>query len=190
MSASPDKFAEPPRGDQPARRRSIRGSLWFTVPGTYAVLGAAYWLAPPLAGLSEPSERLILAVRWLLVAFTPYAAVCLIILYQRYAEGAHNPLLGEESERLRIHCRVMQNTLEQLLWFALCILPLATLVAPSQARLIPILCVFFAFARFVYWWGYFRRGTLGRTLGVQFTFLLNIALFVLVSARFARSLLS
>jgi uncharacterized membrane protein YecN with MAPEG domain len=173
-----------------ARKRLLRESIWFTVPGTYAVLGAAYALVPPIAGLAEPGERLILAVRWLLVALLPYAAVCLTILYQRYAEGAHNPLLGGESEHLKVHCRAMQNTLEQLLWFALCILSLATQLSPSQARLIPILCVFFALARFVYWWGYLRRSTLGRAPGVQLTFSLNIPLLGLALVLFVRGLLS
>jgi uncharacterized membrane protein YecN with MAPEG domain len=173
-----------------AGKRLIRGSVWFTVPGTYAVLGAAYALVPPIAGLAEPGERLVLAARWLLVALIPYAAVCLTILYQRYAEGAHNPLLGGESERLKVHCRAMQNTLEQLVWFALCILSLATYLSPSQARLIPILCVFFALARLVYWWGYLRRGTLGRAPGVQLTFSLNIPLLALALVLFVRSLLS
>ena len=140
--------------DKSHRQRRIRmwGSLWYTLPGTYGILGAAYALLPPLPGLDEPGERLVLAVRWLLVAFIPYAAVCLTILYERYAEGAHNPLLGVESERLQVHCRVMQNTLEQLVWFAFCILPLATLLSAREVRLIPLLCVFFALARFVYWW--------------------------------------
>ena len=149
-----------PGGDRVVRQRLIRKSLWFTVPGSYAALGAAYALVPPLAGLAEPVDRLVHSVRWLLVAFIPYAAVCLTILFQRYAEGAHNPLLREDSERLQVHCRVMQNTLEQLLWFVLCLLPLSTYLSSSQARLIPILCVFFAVARLVYWWGYLRGGTL------------------------------
>jgi uncharacterized membrane protein YecN with MAPEG domain len=190
MSANPFESAEQPGGDMPVRQRLIRRSLWFTVPGCYAAIGVAYAAVPPIAGLAEPSERLIFAARWLLVAFIPYAAVCLTILYQRYAEGAHNPLLGGESERLKVHCRVMQNTLEQLLWFALCLLPLSTYLSTSQARLIPILCVFFAVARLVYWWGYLRSGTLGRAPGVQLTFALNIPLFILALALFGRSLLS
>ncbi len=185
MSTSPVESAS-----KSARQRRLGGTLWFTVPGTYGCLGAAYALVPPLAGLAEPGERLAFAARWLLVAFIPYAAVCLTILYERFAEGAHNPLLGAESERLKVHCRVMQNTLEQLVWFAFCVLPLATFLSPIEARLIPILCVFFALARFVYWWGYFRSGTLGRSPGVQLTFLLNVPLLVLVLVRFARSLLS
>lgn len=99
-------------------------------------------------------------------------------------------LLGGESERLKIQCRVMQNTLEQLVWFALCVVPLATYLAPAQAHLVPITCIFFALARIVYWWGYLRRGTLGRAPGVQLTFSLNILLLVLTLVLFGKHLVS
>jgi uncharacterized membrane protein YecN with MAPEG domain len=163
-------------------------SLWFTVPGTYIFIGAAYALVPPLAGIDDAGARLALAVRWLLVAMVPYAAVCLVILHVRFSEGAHNPLAAHESERLQVHCRVMQNTLEQLVWFALCTVALATFLSSAQARLIPILCVFFAASRFVYWWGYLRSGTLGRAPGVQLTFTLNISALALAAVLFVRSL--
>lgn len=179
-----------PAGDKAARQRLIKSSIWFTVPGTYVLLGAAYAILPPLEGLEEASARLVLAVRWLLVAMVPYAAVCMVILSVRFFEGAHNPLLGGESERLKIHCRVMQNTLEQLVWFAVCVLPLATYLTPTQARLVPIVCTFFAAARFIYWWGYLRSGTLGRAPGVQLTFSLNIFLLALALVLFAKRLLS
>ena len=52
--------------------------------------------------------------------------VCLTILCLRYAEGAHNPLLGGESERLKVHFRVMTNTLTFLLNIPL--------IAPVLAR--------------------------------------------------------
>jgi uncharacterized membrane protein YecN with MAPEG domain len=171
-----------------ARQRVIARSIWFTVPGTFAVIAAAYALTPPLAGMAEAVDRVLLALHWLFVAFLPYAAVCLWILYRRFAEGAHNPLAGAESDRLRIHCRVMQNTLEQLVLFAMCLLALAVDLSPAQARLLPVLCVFFAAARLVYWHGYLRNGTLGRAVGVQLTFTLNIALLADVSVRFLRSL--
>jgi uncharacterized membrane protein YecN with MAPEG domain len=84
----------------------------------------------------------------------------------------------------------MQNTLEQLVWLVLCVLPLATYFTPAQARLVPIACTFFAVARFVYWWGYLRSGTLGRAPGVQLTFSLNIALLVLALVLFAKDLVA
>ena len=163
-------------------------SIWFTVPGTIAVIGVAYNLIPPLGGLEEPIARLTLATRWLVVAMVPYAAVCLAILGIRFFEGSHDPTRGGESDHLKIHCRVMQNTLEQLVWFAVCIFAIAPMLAPAEAHLIPIVCVFFLFARFVYWWGYFRADTLGRSPGVQLTFTLNILLLFLALARLVRAL--
>ena len=135
--------------DKPARQRVIARSMWITVPGTLAVLGALYLVVPPLPAMEPVAERIALTLRWLFVA----------------------------------------NTLEQFVWLAVCLLALATLLQPVQMRLIPIACVFFAFARFVYWWGYLRSGTLGRAPGVQLTFTLNVALLVIVALAFARSLL-
>ena len=163
-------------------------SIWFTVPGTIAVIGVAYNLIPPLGGLEEPIARLTLATRWLVVAMVPYAAVCLAILGIRFFEGSHDPTRGGESDRLKIHCRVMQNTLEQLVWFAVCIFAIAPMLAPAEAHIVPIVCVFFLFARLVYWWGYFRVGTLGRSPGVQLTFTVNILLLFLALALLVRRL--
>ena len=190
MSVDLPEMAGHPVGDKVARQRFIGRTIWFTVPAIYVLLALAYLILPPLQGMEETGARLLLAVRWLLVAMIPYAAVCMTILFARFYEGAHNPLSGGESEHLKIHCRVMQNTLEQLVWFALCVVPMATYLAPAQARLVPIVCTFFALARFVYWWGYLRSGTLGRAPGVQFTFSLNIALLVLALALFAKHLAS
>jgi uncharacterized membrane protein YecN with MAPEG domain len=184
------EMAGHPVGDKGARQRYIARTIWITVPGTYVLIGAAYAILPPLDGLEETSARLVLAVRWLLVAMVPYAAVCITILSARFFEGAHNPLVGGESDHLKIQCRVMQNTLEQLVWFAICVLALASYLTPAQARLVPIACTSFAVARFVYWWGYLRSGTLGRAPGVQLTFLLNISLFVLALVLFAKHLVS
>jgi uncharacterized membrane protein YecN with MAPEG domain len=177
-----------PIGDGTARRRFIARSIWWTVPGVFLAVAAAYVLSPPMREVGDPGARLMMAVRWLVVALVPYVAVCVYIATARFFEGAHDPLAGEESERLKIHCRVMQNTLEQLVWFAICIIALATLVEPAEARVVPVLCVVFAVARFVYWWGYLRQGTLGRAPGVQMTFTINVTSLVVVVVLFVRSL--
>ena len=177
-----------PIGEGTARRRFIGRSIWWTVPGVCLAVAAGYALSPPLREASDPGARLAMAARWLVVALVPYVAVCVHIATARFLEGAHDPLAGAESERLKIHCRVMQNTLEQLVWFAICILALAPLLGPAQARVVPVLCVAFAVARFVYWWGYLRQGTLGRAPGVQMTFTINITLLITVAVLFVRSL--
>jgi uncharacterized membrane protein YecN with MAPEG domain len=173
--------AADPIGDRAARKHFIARTAWLTVPGTPLLVGALFHLMPLLGGVETLAERLALTLRWIFVAMLPYAAVCLTILARRFFEGAHNPLLGGESETLRIHGRVLGNTLEQFVWLAVCLLALATLLEPAQMRLVPIVCVYFVFARLAYWWGYLRAGTLGRAPGVQMTFSLNVSLLLLVA---------
>lgn len=174
--------------DKTARQHVIARSIWIAVPATLAVVAIAYRLVPPIGGLDEPAARLALAARWLVVAMLPYVAMCLSILVIRFLEGAHDPTRGLESENLRIHCRAMQNTLEQLVWFAICIFAIASAMAPNEAHLVPVVCVVFLFARLAYWWGYLRLGTLGRAPGVQITFTLNISLLILALVLLARTL--
>jgi uncharacterized membrane protein YecN with MAPEG domain len=178
-----------PLGDKEARKRFIARSIWLTVPGTPLLVGAIYALTPPLGGVETLADRLALTLRWIFVAMLPYAAVCLVILARRFFEGAHNPLLGGESESLQVHVRVMSNTLEQFVWLAICLLALATLLQPAQMRLVPIVCVFFVAARLLYWRGYLRSGTLGRAPGVQLTFSLNLSLLLLVATLLVRAAL-
>jgi len=185
MNGKPDDVAgmeDHVMGDRAQRKRFLLGSTVLTVPGTLAVVGGFYYGdLPRMAGVESSVDILILAVQCLFVALLPYAAVCITILHKRLAEGAHNPLVAAASERLAIHCRVMQNTLEQLVWFGICTLALATVLKPSECHILPIAAGTFCFARFLYWWGYLRKGTLGRRYGVQTTFTLNIGLLVLTA---------
>lgn len=190
MSSTPSLMANHPVGDLGARKRFIRRTIWFTVPAAPAAVVAGALLVPPLPGLEAPSARVLLALRWLPVALLPYVAVCLTIGIMRLREGSHDPLAGAESERLEIHRRVMQNTLEQFVWFAVDALALAALVGPDGARALPVACVVFAIARLAYWRGYFRDGTLGRAPAVQLTFSLNTCMLLLVLGLLARSLVT
>lgn len=176
-----------PLGDDDARKRHIRSSVWYTVPGTLAAVAAGYALLSPLRGLEEPSARVLLALRWLPVALLPYVAVCLTIGAKRLREGSHDPLAGAESTTLEIHRRVMQNTLEQFVWFAVAALALSALLGAAEARVVPVTCVVFALARCLYWHGYFRKGTLGRAPAVQITWTLNIAMILAALGLLARS---
>lgn len=187
MSAAPPP-PHHPVGDQTARQRYILSTAWFTVPGALAAVAAGYAIVPPLRGLDDPGARVILALRWLPVAMIPYVAVCLTIAAVRLSEGSHDPLAGAESTRLEIHRRVMANTLEQFVWFAVSALALAALLGPASARVVPVTCVVFAIVRLLYWRGYFSAGTLGRAPAVQLTMSLNVAMLLASLALLARSL--
>jgi uncharacterized membrane protein YecN with MAPEG domain len=167
-----------PLGDAGTRRRFIAGHAWLTVPATALCIAAGYFLSPVPSGVESATGRVLVALRWLPVAMLPYVASCGVIMSGRFFEGSHDPLRGGESERLKIHCRVMQNTLEQLVWFTVSLLAVASLVSAEQARIVPVACVAFAVARALYWWGYLRKGTLGRAPGVQTTAIINGLLLV------------
>ena len=166
-------------GGKARRQAFILGSAPWVALGTLGAVGAAYAQLPFRV---EQVDPLRVAATWSFVAMLPYAAVCLVILRNRLREGSHNPTVGGETPSLVIHCRVMQNTLEQLVWFALCVFPLATVLGPAEIHLLPIASVGFVVARLAYWRGYFADGTLGRRYGVQMTFTLNIGLLVLTAA--------
>ena len=158
---------------QEEREAMIKGSILFSVMATLVLIIIPYMLLPHY---TVTGSVLFWGIKWIFLAFLPYPAVCLVILNNRLQEGAHNPLLGSESSALKIHCRVMQNTLEQWVWFAMCTLALVTVLTREELKIIPILSFMFAIARLVYWKGYFMNGTLGRRYGVQMTFTINISL--------------
>jgi len=167
-----------PIGDLAARQRYIARSGWLAIPGTVAAAAIGYVMLPVPEGMDTSGARALLAVRWLPVAILPYVANCLYVMGARFYGGAHDPLDGSESERLRIHCRAMQNTLEQLVWFGVCLLAVTAQIDPPWTKLVPFACVLFAVARFVYWRGYLRSGTLGRAPGVQMTMSINVPLLL------------
>jgi uncharacterized MAPEG superfamily protein len=169
---------EHPINDLAARQRYIARSGWLAIPGTAAATAIGYVLLPAPEGMDTSVARVMLALRWLPVAILPYVATCVYIMRARFHEGPHDPLDGTETQRLRIHCRAMQNTLEQLLWFTVPLLAVAAQIDPRMVKIVPIACVLFAVARFVYWRGYLRKGTLGRAPGVQMTMSINVPLLL------------
>ena len=176
-------------GDREDRKRFLLSTTVLTVPGTLAAVVVPWWLGwPEVEGVfaneeaATTAERLRFAFTWSFVGFVPYALICLRILQTRLTQGAHNPLEGAEDTALKIHCRAMQNTLEQLIWFVLCIVPVTLCLPYDGLHLVPLVTLGFVFARLAYWWGYFQNGTLGRRYGVQMTFTLNIGLLLLAAA--------
>ena len=150
------------RGDPEAqaaargRTRFILSSTVLTVPGTLALLGVPFALGwPAVQVLDAPGARLAFALPWCFVALLPYAVMCMTIATVRLFGRAHDPLAGLEDEALLIHCRVMQNTLEQLVWFVLCLLPLAVTLPVDALHLVPLASGTFVLGRLAFWRGYF-----------------------------------
>lgn len=166
-------------GDVSARQRFIVGWSALTVPVTFAAGAALHFaVVPPVAGPIDAGARALLAMRSVGLAILPLAVVIGHVMLYRLVSGAHNPLLGAEDERLRIHLRVLQNTLEQTVLFAAGAGACAATLPAGHLHLLVTAALVFLVGRALFWWGYFRPGNvLGRTPGVQVT---AVAVYFLV----------
>ncbi|HEY9840216.1 MAG TPA: MAPEG family protein [Candidatus Obscuribacterales bacterium] len=175
---------EPTRliGTLQERQHRVKGTMVPIVLTTQLAIGIGCLLLPS-PQLSSDYERLRYLFGWDFIALLPYLLVMLTIMLQRLNEGAHNPLLGQESPQLAIHCRVMQNTLEQYLVFVPASLVLATRLPAGYLQVLPLLAIGFCLARLVYWKGYLNpQDCLRRSPGVQMTAAITLGMAALALA--------
>jgi hypothetical protein len=175
-----------PPADLAARQRFIVTTGGTTVLLTLAFATALHlWVVPPLHGPVDAAARILLAARCLGVAVLPLLVAVFIVMRTRLWGGAHNPLLGEEEERLRIHIRVLHNTLEQFVLFAAGVFACAASVPAEHLHILPIATGLFVLGRAVFWWGYLRPGfVIARAPGVAVTIAVTFPL-VIVGAAFS-----
>jgi len=172
------------KGNIKERQARIFKSGIFVVPlGILFLLVLHFYLISAPVGLESLELKLIFIFKWLFIALIPYVLVCMTIMTNRFNEGAHNPMVGGESFSLKVHCRMMQNTLEQYVILASCLLPLGLMLPANHLQLIPIASIWFLIARMVYWKGYLNQENVtARAPGVQLTAIINFGLFFLALA--------
>jgi hypothetical protein len=84
------------------------------------VVWVALWqLLPPLGGMDDLGARMLVALKCVAVA-TLFCFVAGIeaVAHERLQSNAFDPLQGHQTTRLRVNLRYLQNTLEQLVVFA------------------------------------------------------------------------
>ena len=135
---------------------TISLALWF----------ALYRLLPPLAGMDSLGARMLVALKCTVVA----TLFCLVagveaIAHERLQSNAFDPLAGHQTERLRINLRYLQNTLEQLVVFAVGLFGLAAYIGSGEAmRALPATTAVWIVNRYAFWIGYHRSAAM-RGLG-------------------------
>jgi MAPEG family len=162
-----------------------RGTLMRGV-GAAALIFVAIWLlawylTPPMAGMEAPGARLIFAMLCCCVA-TLFCLVAGIeaVAHDRLNSAAINPLIGAESERLKVNLHYLQNTLEQLVVFIPGLLGLAyysTGIGPVVATTLT-----WVLGRWVFWIGY-HIGQQFRAPGL-FSMAQGLLVLLYVCARF------
>ena len=154
-------------------------SLWYTVPGTLALVYATYtWIWPTYAGPEHTRGAYQFFSQWLSSLFANGRNSFDRGLPKRLADGIYDPLRGYESRQIRIHGRTLDNNILHFVWFAVCSLALSTRLENAEMRILPILTGVFIAARFVYWWGFNTGVPVRRAPGAQITLTVNIGLIL------------
>jgi hypothetical protein len=174
-------MSEPSQDSERARQGQllISSSIWWTLLVVLVGVPVLHLFVVPPPAIEGTADRLALAARCNVIAAVPYYLVIMHIMRVRFWSGSHDPTTHAESPALKIDARVLQNHLEQLVAFVLVLFGLSTVLPSEHLQLLPIATGVFVVARFIYWRGYHRKGTLGRAPGVQLSLFVTLPLLAL-----------
>jgi hypothetical protein len=168
-------------GDWRKQRRSGMGVIAVSILLSAALWYALYRLLPPVAANSV-GDRMLVALKGVAVA-TLFCFVAGIeaVAHERLQSAAFDPLAGHETKRLRVNLRYLQNTLEQLVVFAVALFGLAAYLDSGEAmRAVPATTVIWILNRYAFWIGYHKSAAM-RGLGAPSMAVSLIALLYVVA---------
>jgi hypothetical protein len=149
-----------------SQRRAGMTAIAAAMPVALLLWLAVAYLVPPLAGMDSLGGRMLFTLKCFCLA----ALFCLVtgaeaVAHERLSSPAFDPLSGFETRRLRINQRYLQNTLEQILVFAVGLFGLAAYSPDGSAmRAVLATTIVWILARAAFWIGYHRSAAM-RSLG-------------------------
>ncbi|HET9810755.1 MAG TPA: MAPEG family protein [Sphingomicrobium sp.] len=164
-------------------RKSGMSAIAISMVLSIALWFALYNFLPPISGADSVGARMILALKCVAAA-TLFCFVTGIeaIAHERLQSNAFDPLQGHETKRLRVNLRYLQNTLEQLIVFAVGLFGLACYLTTAEAlRAIPAATIVWVLNRFAFWIGYHRSAAM-RGLGAP-SMVIGLVMLLYVVAR-------
>ena len=138
------------------------GAITAAMPVALLLWLAIAYLTPTLAGMASLDARMLFTLKCCCLA----VLFCLVtgveaVAHERLFSLAFDPLAGFETRRLRINQRYLQNTLEQILVFAVGLFGLAAYSPDGSAmRAVMATTVVWILARFAFWIGYHRSAAM------------------------------
>jgi hypothetical protein len=164
-----------------AERRAGIGAI-----ATAGVVAASVWIAvynygPIVSDADGLGGRMLFALKCVAVA----TLFCLVagveaVAHERLQSPAFDPLQGHETRRLLVNLRYLQNTLEQLIVFAVALFGLAAYMTDGQSmRAVLATTVVWIGGRFAFWIGYHRSAAM-RGIGAPGTLAALLALLYVV----------
>jgi MAPEG family protein len=174
-------MAEPAKDWRQERIRGI-GAIAASL-----IVGLLLWFAlcrflPPIKGMDALAQRMIVALKCLALAtlFTLVAGVE-AVAHERFQTSAFDPLSGHQTKRLRVNLRYLQNTLEQIVIFAVGLLGSAVYLSSDEAmRAVPATTIVWILNRFAFWIGYHHSAAM-RALGAA-SMAISLIMLLFVSA--------
>lgn len=163
---TPIHGSEPETRDFAAERRAGLIAIAAAAPVALLSWFAIAHLVPPLAGMTDLSDRMLFALKCCCIAVLfCLAAGVEAVAHERLSSPAFDPLRGFETRRLRINQRYLQNTLEQIIVFAAGNFGLAAYCTNgSDMRAVLATTAVWIIMRFAFWIGYHRSAAM-RGLG-------------------------
>lgn len=143
---------------------------------------------PPLKGMEDLGARMVVALKCLALA----TLFCLVagvesVAHERLQSAAFDPLAGHETRRLQVNLRYLQNTLEQIIVFAVGLFGLAAYLTDGSAmRAVPAVTIIWILNRFAFWIGYHRSAAM-RGLGAP-SMAVSLIVLLYVTARIGHDL--
>jgi hypothetical protein len=127
---------------------------------------ALFRFLPPIHGMEAIGARMLVALKCLAFA-TLFALVAGVeaVAHERLQSAAFDPLAGHQTKRLQVNLRYLQNTLEQIIVFAVGLFGLAAYLTSGEAmRALPATTIIWILNRYAFWIGYHRSAAM-RGLG-------------------------
>jgi hypothetical protein len=144
---------------------------------------ALAYLLDPLVGMESTGARMVVALKCTLLA----TLFCLVagveaVAHERLQGDSFDPLAGHQTKRLQVNLRYLQNTLEQLVIFAVGLFGLAFyLDSEGSMRMVVATTIIWILNRFAFWIGYHRSAAL-RGLGAP-SMMIGLIMLLYVAAR-------
>jgi hypothetical protein len=151
---------------------AVAALLWFGIR----------FLTPPLEGMDSLSGRMLLALKCCCLA----VLFCLVtgveaVAHERLQSPAFDPLNPYATRRLEVNRRYLQNTVEQIIVFAVALFGLAAYSPGGEAmRVVTATTAVWILARFAFWIGYHRSAAM-RGLGAPGMMVSMLALIYVVA---------
>src|SRR5215471_14065881 len=162
------------RGGFIRQRRAGMTAIAAAMPVALLLWLAIAYLVPPLPAMDSLGIRMLFTLKCVSLA----VLFCLVlgveaVAHERLSSPAFDPLAGFETRRLRVNQRYLQNTLEQIIVFAVGLFGLAAYSPDGSAmRAVLATTVVWILARLAFWVGYHcsaamrRLGAPGMALGM------------------------